>query len=54
MRNELRFSSIKEIAVREGRAFLTFSLTFRLERDISESPYFMHLISFEHLERRIA
>src|SRR6516164_11852858 len=52
MRNELRFSSIKEIAVREGRAFLTFSLTFRLERDISESPYFMHLIYYEHLERR--
>ena len=34
--------------------FLTFSLTFRFERDISESPYFMHLICYEHFERRMA
>src|SRR5215469_15764989 len=52
LRNELRFSAIHENDTRSKACSVTFSLTFRLERDISESPYFMHLIYYEHLERR--
>ena len=54
MRNELRFSCGKKRASAKAAPFLTFSLTFRFERDISESPYLMHLIYYDHLERRIA
>jgi hypothetical protein len=47
-------ASLEGGASAKAASFATFSLTFRLERDISESPYFMHLIHYEYFERRIA